>query len=196
LDASTVLRRLVKLVVSDYAAYRIYMLERPASLQPDPLELKPADPEALAGSGSAILAKLSNWRGPNGHGFMLCSGGQAAAVCWYWWGEQYRTRRNFWPLAEGDAKLIELGVREDARGRGLAVKIVVDSAERMFTLGFLRLFARVWHSHAASYRAFERAGWRNVALVISYRWRWSAKETRIEFRQRWMLRAPNLTNQA
>jgi len=195
MDASAALRHLLLLVVSDYAAYRIYMLERPTSLSADSGELKPADTHALAGSQSTILTKLSDWSGPGAHGFMLCDDGQPAAVCWYWYGEQYRAKRNFWPLAQGDVKLIELGVRENARGKGLAVKIVVDSAERIFALGFRRLFARVWHSHAASYRAFERAGWRNVALVVSYRWRWSAKESRVEFRQKWALRGPGSTAQ-
>lgn len=183
-------------MLGDYAAYRIYMLEKPASLAPPSSDLMPADPRALAGTQSAILRKLSDWSGPGAHGFMLCDDGQPAAVCWYWYGEQYRAKRNFWPLANGDAKLIELGVREDARGKGLAVKIVVDSAERMFALGFQRLFARVWHSHAASYRAFERAGWRNVALIVSYRWRWSAQESRVEFRQRWALREPESPTQS
>lgn len=190
MDASTLLRRPLRWVLSDYAAYRIYMLERPESLSSGSSDLLPVEVQALRRTQSAILGKLSDWGGPGAHGFMLSEGGQPAAVCWYWHGDQYRTRRNFWPLAAGDAKLIELGVRENARGKGLAVRIVVDSAERMFALGFRRLFARVWHSHAASYRAFERAGWRNVALVVTYRWRWSQQDGRVEFRRPWALRRP------
>lgn len=191
MEDSALLSRLLRWVLSDYAAYRIYMLERPAVRPEARSDLLPAEADALRGTQSAILGKLSDWGGPGAHGFMLRDDGQPAAVCWYWHGDQYRAKRNFWPLVQGDAKLIELGVRENARGKGLAVKIVVESADRMFALGFRRLFARVWHSHAASYRAFERAGWRNVALVVSYRWRWSRQDRRVEFRQPWALRRPD-----
>ncbi len=85
------------------------------------------------------------------------------------YGETYRSRRNFWPLQPDEAKLVQVSVDALSRGRGIATRLIVDSAHYMQSLGFRRLFARIWHNHGESLRAFEKAGWRRVATVVVLR---------------------------
>jgi RimJ/RimL family protein N-acetyltransferase len=109
-------------------------------------------------------------------------------VCWYWYGERYRQSRNFWPLQSGEAKLIELGTRENARGAGYASMLIAESSRRMFEGGFTRLFARIWHSNEPSLRAFEKAGWRNVAFIVELEIRGIRRKLRFDLRHRFFLR--------
>lgn len=86
-------------------------------------------------------------------------------TCAVWFGEKYRTR-NYWPLKSGECKLISLETSAEARGRGIAPLVLHYATRQMAAQGFNRVYARVWHSNAASLRAFSKAGWRKHAVVI------------------------------
>lgn len=105
-------------------------------------------------AGAGAQAFLASWRG------------KPAGLCFYWHGARYRTR-NFWPLQEGEAKLVQVIVDPAHRGRGIASALIAASAGAMAAGGFAPLYARVWHSNAPSIGAFRRAGWRRIALVLT-----------------------------
>src|SRR5690606_29173819 len=86
-------------------------------------------------------------------------------LCVYWFGERYK-QRNFWPLKDDEAKLVEVITLPEMRGRGLASCLIDHSGDEMFRLGFRRLLARVWHSNTPSLRAFANAGWLPQTTVI------------------------------
>lgn len=86
-------------------------------------------------------------------------------TCAVWFGEKYKTR-NYWPLKSGECKLISLETSAEARGRGIAPLVLRHATRQMAAQGFNRVYARVWHSNAASLRAFSKAGWRKHAVVI------------------------------
>ena len=97
--------------------------------------------------------------------FVLSDDQTLIGVCWYWFGETYKTR-NFWPLRAGEAKLVQITVAESARGQGAAEDLISQSSDIMIRSGFSALYSRVWHSHKASIRAFEKAKWNQVARVL------------------------------
>jgi len=94
--------------------------------------------------------------------------GQLVSACWYWFGDRYALR-NYWPLSELQAKLVEVYTADPYRGRGLATALIRSSAHDMHSRGFLDLFARVWHSNRPSRRAFAAAGWEAHRLVVDIR---------------------------
>lgn len=99
-------------------------------------------------------------------GFVAEEDGVPVAHCWFWYGDRYR-ERNLWPLAEGEAKLVRIETRPESRGRGIASDLIAYASARMAERGFTRLYARIWHSYKPSLKAFKKAGWSRVALLIS-----------------------------
>jgi len=153
-----------------YALYRIYEHEGPgpeaAGPAGDGVALAPIeDVDDLSRAPDPALRGLAGFAGPEAFGFAARSDGELAAACWFWAGERYRTR-NFWPLRSDEAKLVEIVAAERFRGRGIGPRLIRFAAGRMHRLGYRRLYARVWHSNWASAAAFEKAGWREAALVV------------------------------
>lgn len=176
---------------SQYEIYRIYRVDCGDALTRVELPglMMISDVAPLSHSDSPILRRLGNWGGDEATGFVLTGPNGIVGACWYWHFERYKRERNFWPLEPGDAKLVEIGVREDLRGAGHATQIVAASTAQMFGMGWKRLFARVWYNHTASLRAFEKAGWRNVALVATLQVRGINRVFRFEFTNKFALRA-------
>ncbi|MFO0444646.1 MAG: GNAT family N-acetyltransferase [Betaproteobacteria bacterium] len=112
----------------------------------------------------ALLANQAWYLGQDCQAFALEDEADVAAACFYWYGERYRLR-GFWPLADGEAKLVQIVVDPSVRGRGLASRLIQGSADYMLQKGWSALYARIWHSNRPSLRAFERAGWQRIAFV-------------------------------
>lgn len=162
-------RPLVKLVLKtilgDYEIYSIYCRDGSAVDVADPA-VRPADKEQLLRSEVPEFRALANYDGAEARCFVLEEDQTILCVCWYWYGEQYRTKRGFWPLLADDAKLVQITTLPAARGRGLARRLIAGSAGILTEAGFTRLYARVWRGHRASEKAFEAAGWRRIAWVV------------------------------
>lgn len=124
------------------------------------------DAGELLGLGSPLLREQAWYAGTGTHAFLATLHGEAAGLCVYWHGERYRTR-NFWPLRADEAKLVQIVVEPAWRGRGVATALIACSARELGAAGFVRFYARVWHSNAPSIAAFHRAGWRRIALVLT-----------------------------
>lgn len=162
-----VLKGLARALCGDYSVYRIYRLALQPSAANADLFVQEIGADALAALANRELAALASYAGQDCTAFCLRLDGAPAAVCFYWSGDRYRDRsRGFWPLAPGQAKLVQIVTAPSARGRGVATRLIAESARRMSAAGWQVLYARVWHSHSASWRAFERAGWQRVALVL------------------------------
>ena len=153
----------------DYELYRI-LASPPVS--PPPVQCPSSysfteltDPAAITASAEQILAGLAWYSGPEAKAFALLYDRQLVCLCWYWYGKRYATQRGFWPLLESQAKLVQITTAPSHRRRGLASMLIAASGVEMQAKGFDQLYARVWHNHSASLRAFARAGWRETAFV-------------------------------
>ena len=161
----TLTRALARLLLGDYQLYRIYRLRPSASEGDDPLIVALDDPQALEAAPCDELRDLHQYAGEDAYGYGYREGGELLAACWYWAGRRYRETRNFWPLEEGEAKLVQIVTASADRGRDIAGRLLTHSAADMAARGYRVLYARVWHSNRPSVRAFERAGWQYIAFV-------------------------------
>src|SRR6185437_15786894 len=155
----------IKSILGDYEIYSIYCRDGSAVDSADPA-VRVADKEQLLRSEVPEFRALANYDGEEARCFVHEEVQTILCVCWYWYGEQYRTQRGFWPLLADDAKLVQITTLPAARGWGLARRLIVGSAWVLTEAGFTRLYARVWRGHRASEKAFEAAGWQRIAWVV------------------------------
>lgn len=163
-------KKLARLVLGDYSIYYIYA--RTASAQPvhrakpsSTVDVRPVDEPALRAQDDPAIRDQAGYAGAGTLAYAAFINERMMGVCFYWFGERYRAR-NFWPLKPDEAKLVQIWVHPDARGRGVATRLIVDSFEWVAGHGFHRSYARIWHTNTPSIKAFERAGWARVAKVI------------------------------
>ena len=163
------LRPLGARVLRDYEAYWIFRVD-PVQGPQDEAETAIVVSEVglpqLHALSSALLREQAWYGGEGAHAFVATHADEPAGMCAYWHGERYR-RRNFWPLRQGEAKLVQVIVEPAHRGRGVASRLIRASAAALGMRGFTALYARVWHSNAPSIAAFRRAGWHRIALVVT-----------------------------
>jgi len=162
--------RTLQKVGASYERYRIFALFKPGDAPMGDSGVRVAcldDVEALARSSSPELRALVQYTGKEAMTFGLYAGSELAGACFYWFGERYRAR-GFIELPPGAAKLVQITTAPAFRGRGLAPALIQQSAKAMFARGFTPLYARVWHSHTASIRAFRKAGWTETSMVTTF----------------------------
>lgn len=164
----SVLKRIAHALLGDYALYRIYALElnKKISYETSLLQFTPIESSiVLAESDSEAIRNLVAYdQREFAFGFGARVKDILVAACWFWAGRTYR-KRNFWPLKEDEAKLVQISTHENFRGRGYAPLLLAYAAEAMRLKGYTKLFARVWHSNRASVSAFEKAHWKYIAFV-------------------------------
>lgn len=154
-------RKLPKYLFGNYYIFRIYSYE----LDHIPPE---RDPDCLIFSNPHRREdETTGYAGPDAIGFAYEQEGVRLSHCWVWYGERYKSR-NFWPLAANEAKLIALETLPEARGRGIATRLLQYVVAELAARDFKCLYARIWHSNKPSIRAFEKAGWRYHALVLEF----------------------------
>jgi len=163
-------KKLARLLLGDYSAYKVYAWPTNSSAgvaqePPTTCRIEPVDQEAIQDSGDPEIREQAGYAGPESCAYACFDGDRIIGVCFYWFGDRYRTR-NYWPLNEGEAKLVQIVALKEMRSRGVASSLVYSSSRNMMNKGFLRLYARIWHSNLPSIRAFEKAGWVGIAFVI------------------------------
>ena len=163
-------KKLARLLLGDYAPYFIYCLvpEQTASpqTQEQALDVRLVDDSVLELTESPVMREQAGYFGAESLGFGCFHEDRLVGLCFYWYGDRYRQQRNFLPLKDGEAKLVQIIVSPEARGRGVATALIERSAGEVVRQGFRTLYARIWHSNVPSLKAFERAGWRRIALVL------------------------------
>jgi ribosomal protein S18 acetylase RimI-like enzyme len=165
----SLLRKVMHGLFGDYAIYRIFErdLDNPNSVKlQEGVSYQYLDGTALLASTlDPDIRRTAGYAGDEAWGFVACVKNDPVSVCWIWAGKRYSTR-NFWPLKDGEAKMVEIVTARDYRGRGLAPGLVLFAENHMRTLGFHYLYARVWHNNTPSLAVFDKAGWRYCALVV------------------------------
>ena len=178
------LKAIARLLLGAYRFNRIYRLaategepDVPHGMSFGRLEGLPA-----ASIASAQLCDRFYYGGHDSYGYGLFLGGRLAAVCWFWGPQRFNDPR-LWSLAQDEAILVDLVTDSNHRGRGLASVLIRCASAEMRRAGWRALYTWMWHSHHASYHAFERAGWRQIAWVLeihpfglrrTLRFRWHA----------------------
>jgi RimJ/RimL family protein N-acetyltransferase len=165
-------KKLAKLLLGDYAVYYIYACtpgqgEKFASIASG-MRFAPVDKAQVEASKDPLIADHAGYHGSETHGYACFRGAEIVGLCYFWHGARYR-ERNFWPLEDDEAKLVQISVVPKVRGRAVATNLIACASEDMFQKGFRCLYARIWHSNTPSRRAFQRAGWIRVATVIQVR---------------------------
>jgi GNAT superfamily N-acetyltransferase len=164
--ARRALKRMARAVlVGGYQYNRIYRLEHPLDglpLPPGMICLPLATPPE--GIDPRLFQRFS-YGGDDAYGYGLLLDGQMAAICWFWGHRRSRDRLP-WHLSAGEAIMVDLLTLPEYRGRGLATLLIRHAGMEMRRSGMRTLYTWVWHSHRASYLAFEKAGWRQIAWVL------------------------------
>lgn len=154
------------MTLGDYRFNRIYRLDAgitDLSFPPDITgSVLGAAPPAAA--DDRLLERFS-YGGENAYGFGLFLEGQLAAICWFWGHLRFQDPL-LWHLSSGEAIMVDLVTAPKYRGRGLAPLLIRYAGNEMRRAGMRDLYTWVWHSHHASRRAFEKAGWRQIAWVL------------------------------
>lgn len=186
--AKRVLKTAARALVGPYRFNRIYRsgstdleLAQPPGISIQRLEdLRPEsidDPE--------LRGRL--WYG--GHdasGYGLFLDGNLVATCWFWGPRRFNDPL-LWVLGKDEAMLIDVVTASSHRGKGLAPLLIREASAEMRRIGWNPLYAFIWHSHHASYHAFEKAGWTQIAWVLevrpvgmrrSFRFWWRTRLTR------------------
>lgn len=163
------IKNLARAVLGEYSLYYIYRWTgKSATTEAEgqnQFDVRPLNEALLLSSQSAILRDQLGYLGSESTGFGCFLNEQLVGVCFYWHADRYR-QRNFWPLQDNEAKLVQVIVQPELRGRGAASALIKYSAEVMCNRGFSSLYARIWHSNLQSVRAFQRSGWQRIAFVI------------------------------
>lgn len=171
-------KKLTHMLLGDYSAYYVYSWAAKGASLSEPrtaaaFRVETIDESAIKSSTESLIRDQAGYAGPSSHAYACFDDDRIVGVCFYWFGDRYR-KRSFWPLADWEAKLVQIVSLPDMRGRGVATSLIAASCRDIMRKGFSRAYARIWHSNTPSLRAFERAGWTRVALVVEINpLRWS-----------------------
>lgn len=166
----TLVKKLAHMLLGEYSAYYIYTLStRQTSFSSPPTHtqyrVELVDESTVACNADPLIREQSGYAGSGSHAYACFDNERIVGICFYWFGNRY-LKRNFWPLAEWEAKLVQIIVHPEMRGRGVATLLIASSFQDMVHKGYNKVYARIWHSNTPSLRAFERAGWTRIALVV------------------------------
>lgn len=163
-------KMLARMLLGEYAIYHVYSKatgQEACSQSNVPAGFRCAgiDQQSIAASDDPLIREQAGYAGPGACAYACFDGERIVGICFYWFAQRY-LQRNFWPLQDGEAKLVQIITLPEMHGRGIARNLIACSSESMQEKNFRRLYARIWHSNTPSLLAFERAGWRRVATVI------------------------------
>lgn len=137
-------------IVGSYEIYRVFATSaiRPiATPMPAMQWIELVDSGAIEASPDPLVREQRWYAGEGAISFAYLEQERIVGACFYWFGARYR-ERNFWPLSEHEAKLVQVVTTPEMRGRGVARRLIESSANDMLNRGFARLYARIWHSNA------------------------------------------------
>lgn len=182
-------KQLARTLLGNYSAYYVYSSPDDGdtpSLGPISklnFSVRMIDDDTLQSSAEPLICEQAHYLGSESYAYACFLDNCVVGLCIYWFGERYKMR-NFWPLNEGEAKLVQIVSVPKMRGRGVATVLIMSSCRDIIQKGFRRAYARIWHSNTPSLRAFERGGWTRVALVLEINPLRRQQPTRIVFRCR------------
>jgi GNAT superfamily N-acetyltransferase len=125
-------------------------------------------PSAAAADIDPELRERFSYDHDDAYGYGLSRDGCLAAVCWFWVPRRFNEPL-IWVLRTNEAILVDLVTASRYRGQGLAPLLIRYASAEMRRMGWDPLYTWMWHTHSASYRAFEKAGWTQIAWVLEIR---------------------------
>lgn len=181
-------KKLAHLLLGEYSAYYVYAqsaegAKRAATQITSTFSVRKVDGAMIHSHADAIIQAQADYAGIEAHAYACFDADRIVGIGFYWFGNRY-LQRNFWPLARGEAKLVQIISLPEMRGRGVATTLVALSCRDMMQQGFHQTYARIWHSNTPSLRAVERAGWRRIALVIEINPFRRSRPLRLRFRSK------------
>src|SRR5688500_11536665 len=142
---SWLIKRIARLLFRDYSIYRIYGYAgsgSPFTSDVGTRALKFRFEAIMEGeirdSSDELIAQQAWYHGQGAHAYACFQDSRIVGLCFFWHGDRY-AERNFWPLSEGEAKLVQLIVLPELRGRGIAKDLVKFATSDMFRRGFKHL---------------------------------------------------------
>jgi GNAT superfamily N-acetyltransferase len=178
------LKNLTQLFLRDYSFYHIYGCNCTGekSLLTEEFRFEAVEKKEIDNARDKVIADQAWYHGQNSHAYACIDDSRIVGICFFWYGERYRTR-NFWPLADQEAKLVQLFVLPEIRGKGIAKNLIQFATRDMSRREFKCVYARIWRANMPSLRAFKSAGWDHVATVIKISLRGRSKPLRLELRR-------------
>lgn len=166
----TLAKSLLRALLGEYSAYYIFSRSKAnihlsASQQSLPYVVKEVDLETIAAAGDSLIREQAGYAGEGALSYACFMQGKIVGVCFYWHGARY-LKRNFWPLKDDEAKLVQIITLPGMRGKKVAATLIQASCKDVLDKGFRQTYARVWHSNGPSLKAFANAEWIRCALVI------------------------------
>jgi GNAT superfamily N-acetyltransferase len=160
------LKALAHALLGEYAIYRVGRVQPAASLPvPAGLRMEEVQRATLEAAPEAELRASAWYLGDEARAFACYEQDRVVALACCWWGARYRARRS-WPLPAPAVKLVHLVTLPAARGRGLAPVLIQHCEAALRAEGRAPLYARVWFNNEPSLRAFRRAGWVPVGVLV------------------------------
>jgi RimJ/RimL family protein N-acetyltransferase len=162
------LKAAARALLGEYAAYHVLSRDNegaPAPAAGGDYRVVAVDRAAIEASGDPLMREQAGYAGEGAFAYACMHGEQIVGLCFYWHGARY-LKRNFWPLKEGEAKLVQIITSPRMRGKRVAGTLITASSADMFQRGFHKVYARVWHSNEPSLRAFAGARWTRCATVV------------------------------
>ena len=154
-------KKLSRLLIRDYSFYRIYgrSCTDSSALLPKGLRFEAVEKKQINSSPDAAIAEHAWSHDRDTHAYACVDSTRIVGLCFFWHGIGC-TRRNFWPLGEHEAKLVQLFVLPEKRGQGIARRLIKAATQDMNRQGLNYVHARIWRSNtplSASIRT-RRAG--------------------------------------
>ena len=182
-----IIKKISGIIFRDYSAYYVYSWaagDPSTSCAVTAYRVDKVDAAQIKASPEPLIREQFDDAGTGAHAFACYHNGKIVSICFYWFGERYLRERNFLPIADGEAKLVQIVTLPDERAKGIAAHLIAASSREMAKLGFNPLYARIWHSNKASWRAFERAGWKRREIIIDITLFGRGKPFRVRFKSR------------
>jgi GNAT superfamily N-acetyltransferase len=181
---ANLIKKLALFFLRDYSIYHIYRQKCESAMDAPGIEFRfePVEKDLIIGSEDEMIVQQAWYCGEHSQAYACINDSRIVGLCFFWHGKRY-SERNFWPLEEKEAKLVQLIVLPEMRGRGIATRLIEHSTHDMSRLGFRYLYARIWWSNKPSLHAFERAGWRRIATVIDIFFPYRAKPFRLKLKR-------------
>lgn len=177
-------KRVLGMVIGDYEIWRIYQRDLTTQEATDlseyyknGYEFREVSQAEIQASADDEIRSRAFYAGDDAYSYAVLRDGQIISVEFLWFGDRYR-QRNFWPLEEKQAKAVETFTTAAYRGRGLATALKIFADGNLKKMGYTDLFSRVWYTNKSSCRMNEKAGWKNAALVATFK----------PFRLKWTVR--------
>lgn len=178
-------KKVARIILGEYSIFYIYARTNDGGSLSEVVvdkhfSLRQVDESAIKRSIDTLIREQVGYTGPNSYAYACFEGDRIVGICFYWFGVRY-LKRNFWPLADSEAKLVQIVTLPEIRGQGVATMLIKFSFQDIIEKGFKKVYARIWHSNTPSIHAFERSGWVRIALVIEINPTRQSKPIRIRF---------------